>query len=273
MTSHQDVIRDQFTKQSVAFSSALAIRNEEALKLLLELTNASSSDTVLDVACGPGIVACAFAEVVAHTTGIDLTPAMIEQARTLQAERRLANMAWRVGDIVPLPYADGSFSIVTSRYAFHHLQDPQAALGEMHRVCKGGGQIVLIDQVASANPKQADALNRMERLRDPSHVRALTLAEMQGLYAGVGLRNPRMTSYRLALELDTLLKGSFPNEGDAEMVRRMVMDSLEDDGMNVGTRRVNGQIWISYPIAILMAEKRASGVRKAQSDNSRERTR
>jgi len=73
--------------------------------------------------------------------------------------------------------------------------------------------------------------------------------------------------------LDTLLKGSFPNEGDAEMMRRMVMDSLEDDGMNVSTRRVNGQIWISYPIAILMAEKRASGVRKAQSDNSRERTR
>jgi SAM-dependent methyltransferase len=256
VTSHQDLIRDQFTKQSVPFSSAPAIRNEEALKLLLELTNASSLDTVLDVACGPGIVACAFAEVVAHTTGIDLTPAMIERARALQAERRLANVAWRVGDIVPLPYADGSFSIVTSRYAFHHLQDPQAAMNEMHRVCKDGGQIVLIDQVASANPKQADALNRMERLRDPSHVRALTLAELHGLFASVGLRNRRMASYTLDAELDMLLKGSFPNEGDAETVRRMVIDSLDGDGMNVGTRRVDGRIWISYPIAVLIAGKR-----------------
>jgi SAM-dependent methyltransferase len=256
VTSHQDLVRDQFTRQSAPFSSAPAIRNEAALKLLLELTNASSSDTVLDVACGPGIVACAFAQVVAHTTGIDLTPAMIERARTLQADKRLANIAWHVGDIVPLPYADASFSIVASRYAFHHLQHPQAAMNEMHRVCKDGGQILLIDQVASANSQQADALNRMERLRDPSHVRALTLAEMHALFASVGLRSPRMTSYRLDVELDMLLKGSFPNEGDAETVRRMIVDSLDDDGLNVGTRRVNGQIWISYPIAVLVAGKR-----------------
>jgi SAM-dependent methyltransferase len=255
VTNHQDLIRDQFTKQSVPFSSAPAIKNEDALKLLLKLTKASSSDTVLDVACGPGIVACAFAEVVAQATGIDLTPAMIERARALQAEKRLANVAWRVGDIVPLPYADESFSIVTSRYAFHHLQDPQTALSEMHRVCKDAGQIVLIDQVASANPQQADALNRMERLRDPSHVRALTLAEMRGLFARLGLRDPRMTSCSLDVELDMLLKGSFPSEGDAETVRQMVTDSLRDDALNVGTRRVDGQIWISYPIAILIARK------------------
>ena len=256
MTNHQDLIRDQFTKQAVPFSSAPAIKNEEALKLLLQLTNASPSDVVLDVACGPGIVACAFAEVVAHATGIDLTPAMIERAQALQAERRLANVAWRVGNVDSLPYADGSFSIVTSRYAFHHLQDPQAAMNEMHRVCKDQGKIVLIDQVASDDPKRADALNRMERLRDPSHVRALTLPEMHGLFANLGMRNPRLTSYRLDAELDMLLKGSFPNEGDAAKVRRMVIDSLEDDGLNVNTRRVNGQIWISYPIAILIAEKR-----------------
>jgi SAM-dependent methyltransferase len=256
MTNHQDLIRDQFTKQAVPFSTAPAIKNEESLKLLLQLTNASPNDVVLDVACGPGIVTCAFADVVAHATGIDLTPAMIERAQALQAERRLANVAWRVGHIDPLPYTDGSFSIVTSRYAFHHLQDPQAAMTEMHRVCKVQGKIVLIDQVASTDPKRADALNQMERLRDPSHVRALTLLEMHALFANLGLRNPRLTSYLLDVELDMLLKGSFPNEGDAERVRRMVIDSLEDDGLNVSTRRVDGQIWISYPIAILIAEKR-----------------
>ncbi len=128
-------------------------------------------------------------------------------------------------------------------------------MNEMYRVCKDQGKLVLIDQVASADPMRADALNRMERLRDPSHVRALTLPEMQRLFANLGLRNPRLTSYRLDAELDMLLKGSFPNEGDAEKVRRMIVDSLEDDGLNVNTRRVNGQIWISYPIAILIAEK------------------
>jgi SAM-dependent methyltransferase len=255
MTSHHEVILEQFTRQAVPFSSAPAIRNADALRLLLELTNASSMDTVLDVACGPGIVACAFAAVVAHATGIDLTPAMIERARMLQAERRLANVTWRIGDITPLPYPDESFSIVTSRYAFHHLRDPQAAMNEMQRVCRSGGQVVLIDQVASADPQQAHALNRMELLRDPSHVRALTLAEMRGLYAIAGLPEPRTTSYALDAELNSLLGGSFPNEGDAQEVRRMIVDSLEDDAMAVRTRRDDGRIWISYPIVALTARK------------------
>ena len=128
-------------------------------------------------------------------------------------------------------------------------------MNEMKRVCRSGGQIVLIDQLASANPEQADALNRMELLRDPSHVRALTLAEMRGLFACAGLGEPRTTSYRLDAELDALLKGSFPDAGDADEVRRMIIDSLQDDAMALHTRRDHGRIWISYPIVALAATR------------------
>lgn len=127
------MIRGEFTKQAALFSASSAMTNEGALALLVAFAGASAADTVLDVACGPGIVACAFAEVVDHATGIDLTPAMVEQARALQARKRLTNVTWAVGDITPLPYADESFSIVTSRYAFHHFPDPHAVLLEMKR--------------------------------------------------------------------------------------------------------------------------------------------
>src|SRR5262245_27573034 len=255
MKSHKYIIRDQFTKQAFAFSSATAIKSEDILKILLRFTNPCARDTVLDVACGPGIVVCAFAAVVAHATGIDLTPAMIERASALQSEKRLMNVTWQVGDIVPLPYSDESFSIVTSRYAFHHMQDPRAVIAEMNRVCRVRGKVAQIDMIASEDPIKADALNRMDRLRDPSHVRALTLAEMRGLFAGVGLPDPRMTFYKFDVELEALLKFSFPNEGDAEKVRQMLIDSLEDDGMGLSTRREKGQIWLSYPIVAMMAEK------------------
>lgn len=255
MGSHHDVVRDQFTRQAVPFSAAPAIRNEDALQRLLQFTDAGPRDTVLDVACGPGIVACAFAGVTAHATGIDLTAAMIARARELQAAKRLANVAWQVGDVVALPYADESFSIVTSRYAFHHLQDPQSALAEMKRVCRPGGRVALIDMVASDDPRRAAALNRMERLRDPSHVRSMTLAEMRALFASVGLRGPRMMTYRLDTGMEALMKGSFPNDGDALEVQRLIVDSLHDDGLGMSTRQDNGSIRISYPIAALVAVK------------------
>src|SRR6266550_4658504 len=103
MPAHRDLIVEQFTKQAVPFSTAPGILDEEALRLLVEFAGAAPEDTVLDVACGPGLVVCAFAAVVRHATGIDVTPAMIERARALAAEKGLANASWQVGDVLPLP--------------------------------------------------------------------------------------------------------------------------------------------------------------------------
>jgi ubiquinone/menaquinone biosynthesis C-methylase UbiE len=94
-----------------------------------------AEDTVLDVACGPGLMACAFAAVAGHVTGIDLTPAMIKRAKILQESKALPNLSWRIGDVLPLPFADAAFSLVFTRYSFHHLPDPKAVLAEMVRVC------------------------------------------------------------------------------------------------------------------------------------------
>src|SRR4029453_9168085 len=98
-------------------------------------------DTVLDVACGPGLVVCAFAKVVRHATGIDITPAMLDPAGAYAAERGLTNVPWRQGDVLPLPWPDASFTVVTSRFAFHHFLDPLAVLHEMKRVATPGGGV------------------------------------------------------------------------------------------------------------------------------------
>ena len=116
-------------------------------------------------------------------------------------------------------------------------------------------KFLLIDQVASAIPEEAEALNRMERLRDPSHVRSLTLEELRERSASVGLSSPRVGYYTVEVELETLLRGSFPNKGDGEKVRQMIMESLDHGGMGVKIRRVNGKVIFSYPIAVLMAER------------------
>jgi ubiquinone/menaquinone biosynthesis C-methylase UbiE len=152
-----------------------------------------------------------------------------------------------------LPYPGGHFSIVSSRFAFHHLLDPLSALKEMKRVCKPDGRIVVADMAPAA--EKADALNAEERMRDPSHVRGMPEAELRSLFDQAGLPAPRVERYRLEGELEDLLRRSFPNEGDADRLRRIFADSIADDALDLNTRRENGKILYSFPVAVLVAKK------------------
>ncbi len=252
-SKHSDLIVEQFTRQAVPFAEAPSIKDEAALRLVVEFTGAGPADTVLDVACGPGLLACAFARVVRHVTGIDLTPAMLERARALQQEQGLTNITWRQGDVLPLPWPDASFTLVTARFAFHHFLDPRAVLAEMARVCAPGGRVAVIDSAPA--PDKADAFNAMERLRDPSHVRAMPVDELRGLFAAAGLPAPRVTSYRLEGELESLLARSFPRPGDADEIRRRFRASLADDALGIAARLDGDRIRYGYPVAVLVADR------------------
>ena len=254
MTSNADIVLDQFTRQAAPFANSAAMRDQDALRLLVEFSGAGADDRVLDVACGPGLVVAAFAKVCRQATGIDLTPAMIEKAREHAAALGLTNVAWHVGNVLPLPYPDRTFSVVVSRFAFHHFPDPLAVLREMARVCMRPGRVVIADMAASDDPMRADALNRMERLRDPSHARAMTLTELRGLFAAAGFGAPREAYYDVRAELEGLLAVSFPAPGDILVIRQMFADSLTDDGLGMKTKRKDGKILLSYPIAILAAD-------------------
>src|SRR5262245_24976948 len=191
---HRRLILEQFTRQAVPFAERQALTGDDANRLLIALAGVGSEDEVLDVACGPGIVACALAAVARHVTGIDLTPAMIDQAKAKQRALRLDNLSWVVGDAVPLPFADRAFSVVGSRYSFHHLLDPRAVFAEMVRVTRPGGRVAVID-VYTSSPQQSEAYNRVERWRDPSHVRALSVSELTGLFREAGLCELRTAFY------------------------------------------------------------------------------
>ncbi len=253
---HNATILDQFTRQAVPFATAPVIRNQEILDRILEITEPQKDDTVLDVACGPGLLTCAFGHVVRQATGIDLTPAMLEQAKLVQREQGLSNVTWETGDATKLPYKDGEFSLVVTRFSFHHFLDPLSVLREMRRVCRPGGKVVVADSAPA--PSKAEAFDAVETLRDPSHVHALPIDSLCELFAEAGLDQPRVGTYRLEGDLDDLLERSFPNEGDEARVRRMFEDSLRDDALDLATRQVHGKIFYGFPIAILAATNSSS---------------
>jgi SAM-dependent methyltransferase len=256
-TSHRELILDQFTRQATVFSTAPAITDEDALRMIVEAARPASVDRLLDVACGPGLVVCAFAPHVQEATGIDVTPAMIERARKLAADKGLANVAWRQGDVSALPYLDASFTIVTTRFSFHHFLDPAAVLREMVRVCAPGGRIVVVDDYASEDPAKAAAFNRLEKLRDPSHSRCLTLTELKGLFGASGLPEPDATFYELRGDVPSLLARSFPNPGDDLKIIEMFKASAADDRLGVPVRLDENTIYYAYPVVVLATTRPA----------------
>jgi len=256
MTQHQaqnEKILDQFTKQAEPYAKLTAAGRGASGSPFLEAMAPSGTDRTLDVACGVGRLALTLAKLTQHVTGIDLTAAMIDQARALQAEAGTTNIDWRVGDILPLPFPDGAFSLVVSQAAFHHLADPAAVLAEMARVCTRDGRIAINDM--SPEPQTADALNRAERLRDPSHVRALPPSELRALGKAIGLVEIAVSSYYAPkMPVEAVLATSFPLPGDLEKVRALYLADVQNGADTLGLRaeRSADQITIQYPMTSIV---------------------
>src|SRR5262245_396217 len=102
---------------------------------------------LLDVGCGPGSITLGLAEAVApgEVVAVDLSPGVLEGARSLVAEKGVTNVRFETGDIAHLAYADGAFDVVYAHQVLQHLAYPVAALGEMKRVLGRGGIVAVRD--------------------------------------------------------------------------------------------------------------------------------
>ena len=94
----------------------------------------------LDAACGTGRHAARLVAAGHTTVGIDRTEAMLELARA-----KVPDAEFRTGDFTSLPFEDNSFDLAVCALALTHLRDPEAAIGELARVVRPGGRVVLTD--------------------------------------------------------------------------------------------------------------------------------
>jgi ubiquinone/menaquinone biosynthesis C-methylase UbiE len=251
------LVRDQFSRQAELFARSPELHSDAQVMLLVNATQPKPTDETLDVACGPGTVVAAFAAYARRANGLDMTQAMLDQARALTSERNLTNVEWRSGDVYALPFADEAFDVVTCRFAFHHLEDPAKALAEMARVCRPGGRVALCDAIAPADPAKAAAFNAMERHRDPSTVAFRPLSFLIDLFAAAGLPAPSSARFHVAYEPEHLVAKSFPADGDRDTLRRMISELIAADTMELGASA--GTTKFIYPAVVLTAMRLAEG--------------
>ncbi len=120
--------------------SPLAAFTTPAAAMLVDFAGVKSGQQVLDVACGTGVVAITAARAGARVRGLDLSPALLVDARR-NAELIDAPVEFVEGDAEALPYPDTSFDVVLSQFGHMFAPRPDVVLREMLRVLKPGGRI------------------------------------------------------------------------------------------------------------------------------------
>lgn len=156
-------VQDVWSERRAAYVDSDAHREGEDLDLLVSW--AAGARTALDVATGGGHVARRLRETGLEVVTTDAAPGMQPDV-VCRSES--------------LPFADGSFDVVTCRTAAHHFADVRAAVREMARVARD--RVLIVDTV-----NMGDDVERAEALRDPSHVRNYTDAEWAEVVVGAGL--------------------------------------------------------------------------------------
>ncbi len=234
-SKHNDVIRKSFTTQAKAFASNPWVTDEERIRRLVAAARLKGDERVLDIATGPGYIAEAFARAAREVIGVDLTAAMLTIAEERTKERGISNVSFRIGDVQSLPFEKEEFDVVVSRLALHHMQNPGQVIGEMTRVCRLGGSVLVEDIYGSEHPERADYQDRWEKLRDPSHVRTLPMSELLRLFREAGLETDSILTFGdLCPEVERWLATTKTPAADAAAVRRL----LEEDRLHdlSGTR-------------------------------------
>ena len=129
---------DGWETVSQGYEDHFAKLTSQSVDAILDAGDVSSGKEVLDVCCGPGMIATAAAARGARATGIDFSAAVIKVANSSESGAK-----FQQGDAQSLSFTDNSYDSVVCGFGIIHLPDPQKALSEMYRVLKPGGRVAL----------------------------------------------------------------------------------------------------------------------------------
>lgn len=157
------------------------------LARVVALAAPRGTELALDVATGGGHTALALAPHVRHMIASDLTTAMLHAAREHIAAQGVTNVSYLRAAAEALPLADACLDLITCRVAAHHFADVRAFVAGAAAALRPGGTLIVADHIGLEDPELDQFMDRFERWRDPSHVRAYSFAEWESFCAEAGL--------------------------------------------------------------------------------------
>jgi len=206
---------DVWSQRADAFRESPTHREGPDLDLLVEWCEPGPNVKVLDVATGGGHVARRLREQGCTVVTVDPAPGMKADV---------------VAPADHLPFADGSFDVVTCRIAAHHFPDIAAAVKEMARV---SNRLLVIED----NVFRGERVEEAERLRDPTHVRCYSEDEWKDVVTDVGFEVEQIEHFDRRQSVDAWLERVETPPDAAARVRELLADDIDDEG-TVGLRSI-----------------------------------
>jgi SAM-dependent methyltransferase len=197
-----------WSERAEAYRASETHRAGADLDLLVEWCEPAEGVKALDVATGGGHVARRLREAGCEVVTLDPSPGM--QADVLAPAEHI-------------PFDDGAFDVVVTRIAPHHFEDIRAAVAELERV---SNRLVVVEDTLYSSERHEQA----EKLRDPTHVRNYTEDEWRELLTEAGLEVEQVECFQKEHPLEDWLARTGCEGADAERVRELLADRMNDDG-------------------------------------------
>jgi ubiquinone/menaquinone biosynthesis C-methylase UbiE len=181
------LVQSQFAPAAQAYVTSATHARGADLARLVQLAALRGHELALDVATGGGHTALVLAPFARHVIASDLTLAMLHAAREHLSASGAANVSFLRAEAETLPVAPASLDLITCRVAAHHFADVRAFVRSSAAALRPGGALIVSDHIGLEDAELDQFMDRFERWRDPSHVRAYTYAEWRTFCAEAGL--------------------------------------------------------------------------------------
>jgi ubiquinone/menaquinone biosynthesis C-methylase UbiE len=198
--THDRLTDEQFGSRAKAYVESAVHSQGADLDALAEVVRRAAPAHALDLGTGGGHVAYRLAAHAGRVTACDLSRRMLDAVAEEARARGLANLETSEAAAERMPFADGAFDFLATRFSAHHWSDLEAGLRQARRVLKAGAPAVFIDTCAPPTAVLDTHLQAVELLRDTSHVRNYTQAQWLAALTRAGFRTEATRTWRLRME-------------------------------------------------------------------------
>lgn len=228
--NHRSRVQEEFSRTAASFGERTLGRFDHMG--VVDFSRAEPGSAVMEVGGGTGNFLSLFATVVSKLIAVDLTEAMLLQARRLHPGLDLV-----IGEGEAIPLRDESVDLSTCAQMIHHVPDPVPLLMELGRVTRK--HVLVVDQISTENASETSFMSESEVLRDPSHAASRPPSAYRSLLAAAGLE---VIDEAIRENEDTFSSWMRADEFPAERVEAVRLFVEEHSGdMGMDWRMVDGE--------------------------------
>ncbi len=161
----EQAIRKAYARWAPVYDLTFGLIADAGRKRAVRYMNTLPASRILEAGVGTGISLPAYRrdhEII----GIDLSPEMLKKARERVRRRGLTNVEVREMDVCALDFENDSFDVVTAMYVLTVVPDPEKAMRELARVCKPGGEVILVNHFSTEEGLRGLVEKRMARFAE-----------------------------------------------------------------------------------------------------------